>query len=326
MDSLYEFGIGFIQSLQTNFSPALDGFMSTVSFLGRIEFYLVLIPFIYWTIDRRIGVRTLLILIYVDFVSSSFKLFFHQPRPYWLGGVKALSIEPSYGIPSSHASDSLAVGGFLGTRINKSWFWMFIGILIFLIGLSRLHLGVHFPHDVLFGWLIGFLVLWGFTKWQGAVRDWLHGKSLSMQIGLGFLDSLFIIILGLIIRLVVNGIPDPVSWSSFSVDARAITHFFTLAGAAFGTYAGYALMRHQARFDAKGTWSKRIIRYIVGIIGLLALYFGLDIIFATIAPDESTLGYILRYLRYGLATFWATFLAPWIFLKTRLADLEVLNQ
>jgi hypothetical protein len=52
---------------------------------------------------------------------------------------------------------------------------------------------------------------------------------------------------------------------------------------------------------------------------VLILYFGLDILFAQIAGDETTAGYLLRYLRYGTVTFWATFGAPWLFLKLKLA-------
>lgn len=321
MDSLYQFGINLIQSLQT-LSPALDGFMQGITFLGRIEFYLIFIPFIYWSIDRRIGVRALLILIYTDFVAYSIKQLLHQPRPYWVGDVKALSAEPSYGVPSSHASNTLSVFGYLASHVKKNWFWAFVIVLILLIGLSRLYLGVHFPQDVLVGWLIGFTVLWGIAKWESKVRDWLDGKSIAVQIGLGFLDSLFIVLFGFIVRAFLNGMPDPASYSSYSADARTITHFFTLAGAAFGTYVGYALMRQHASFKAKGTWGKRIARYIVGIVGLLLVYYGLSQVFDLLAIDESTLGYILRYIRYGLVTFWATFLAPWVFLKTNLAEAE----
>lgn len=321
MDAIYQFGINLIHSLQT-FSPALDGFMEGITFLGRIEFYLIFIPFIYWSIDRRIGVRALLILIYTDFIAYSFKQLLHQPRPYWIGDVKALSAEPSYGIPSSHASNTLSVGGYLAVKVKKNWFWIFVSILILLIGISRLYLGVHFPQDVLFGWLIGLVVLWAIAKWESAVREWLDGKSLSFQISIGFLDSLFIVLFGFIIRFILKGMPDPASYSSYTADARTITHFFTLAGAAFGTYLGYALMRRYARFNAKGTWGKRVIRYIVGIVGLLLIYFGLSQVFDLFAVDESTLGYVLRYIRYGLATFWATFLAPWVFLKSNLAEPE----
>ena len=321
MDAIYQFGISLIHSLQT-LSPALDGLMQGTTFLGRIEFYLVFIPFIYWSIDRRVGVRALLLLVYTDFVAYSFKQLLHQPRPYWISDVKAMGVEPSYGIPSSHASNTLSVGGYLATKIKKNWFWAFLIILLLLIGISRLYLGLHFPQDVLFGWLVGFAVLWAVAKWESKVRDWLDGKSLSVQIGLGFLDSLFIVLIGFIVRFILKGMPDPASYSSYTADARTITHFFTLSGAAFGTYLGYALMRQFARFNTKGTWGKRVLRYIVGIAGLLLVYYGLSQVFDLFAADESALGYFLRYIRYSFVTLWAIFLAPWVFLKTKLAESE----
>ena len=293
MDALYQFGISLIQSIQA-LSPGLDGIMKGFTFLGTVEFYLIFIPFIYWAVDRRIGVRTLLILIYTDFIASSFKLLFHEPRPYWVGDVKALGAETSYGIPSSHSSDSLAVGGYLLKQVKQSWI----------------------------RWLIGFSVLWAVAKWETVLRNWLDEQSLSTQIVLGFADSILMVLIGFIIRFMIAGTPDPAEWSSFSTEARTVNQFITLAGAAFGTFTGYALMRKYASFNAKGDWTKRGIRYLIGIVGLLVLYFGLDLAFAAIAPDASTLGYILRYIRYGLATFWATFLAPWVFLKIKLAEAE----
>lgn len=58
-------------------------------------------------------------LIFIDTAAMAFKLLFHQSRPYWLGGVKPLAEETSYGIPSTHASDSLAVGGYLAYSVKK---------------------------------------------------------------------------------------------------------------------------------------------------------------------------------------------------------------
>lgn len=322
MDALYEFGISLILYLQI-LSPALDGIMKAFTFLGRIEFYLILIPFIYWAVDRRIGARALLILIFTDFIAASFKLLFHEPRPYWIGEVKQLGTETSYGIPSSHASDSIAVFGYLAMQIKKNWLRIIIIIVIFFVGLSRLYLGVHFPQDVLFGWFIGLVVLWGFTVWEKPIRNLLVDKTLSTQVGVGFAVSILFIFIGFIIRFMVSGTPDHAEWSQYSTEARTVTQFITLAGATFGTWTGYALMRQYASFDAKGTWGKRTIRYIVGIIGLLVIYYGLSQIFDLFAVDESTLGYMLRYIRYGLVTFWATFLAPWIFIKLKLSEEEL---
>ena len=102
-------------------SPGLDGFMEAVTFLGTIEFYILFIPLLYWCVDQKLGLRVLFILILTAFPASSFKQLLHEPRPYWLGGVKALADEASYGIPSSHASNTLAVWGLIASTLKKSW-------------------------------------------------------------------------------------------------------------------------------------------------------------------------------------------------------------
>ncbi|MCB0192480.1 MAG: hypothetical protein KDJ65_11105, partial [Anaerolineae bacterium] len=66
MNTLVEFGIVLIQFLQT-MSPALDGPMHVISFMGTTEFYLILIPLLYWTVSKRLGIRVLLILVSTDF-------------------------------------------------------------------------------------------------------------------------------------------------------------------------------------------------------------------------------------------------------------------
>jgi len=113
---------------------------------------------------------------------------------------------------------------------------------------------------------------------------------------------------------------DPASWNSYATEARTISPFFTLSGALFGSIAGYAMMRQYAQFQTSGTFGIRVLRYVVGIIGVFLIYFGLDVVFGLLAADETTLGYILRYIRYGATTFWMTVGAPFVFLKVRLAE------
>lgn len=322
MDTLQEFGIRLILVIQ-QLSPALDSVMNFFTFLGKIEFYLIIIPFIYWAVDKRIGIRLLFILITTDIISSTFKLLFHQPRPYWLGRVMRLAEETSYGIPSSHASDSLAVWGYLAYRLKKAWLTVLVVIFLFFIGVSRLYLGVHFPHDVLFGWLIGALVLWAFVKYEDRVAAWANRQSVSAQVGTGFVLSLAVILIGQLVQIWLSGISDPPEWSSFASQARTPSYAFTLAGALFGAVSGYVLMKRHAPFQNSGSGLQQLGRYVLGIISLLIVYEGMDIVFAMFAPDESMLGYALRYIRYATVTFLVAFLAPWIFLKIGLARREV---
>jgi membrane-associated phospholipid phosphatase len=322
METLQQLSFILIMALQ-KLSPALDAVMNFFTFLGKIEFYLLIIPFIYWAVDKRLGFRLLLVLITTDIFASMLKLLFHQPRPYWLGKVLGLGAETSYGIPSSHASDSLAVWGYLAYRLNKKWLWILIGVFVFFIGLSRLYLGVHFLHDVLFGWLLGLFVIWVFIKTEDQVAGWANQQSILSQIGMGFVVSLLVVLIGQLVQIWLSGIPDPPEWSSFATQARTPSYAFTLAGSLFGAIAGYVLMKRYALFENQGSGLQQLGRYVFGILGMLVFYTGLDILFALIAPDETALGYALRYLRYASVTFLVTFIIPWIFLKIRLAERQV---
>ncbi|MCX6733346.1 MAG: phosphatase PAP2 family protein [Candidatus Peregrinibacteria bacterium] len=86
------------------------------------------------------------------------KIFFHRLRPR-----DALITEKSFSFPSGHALISMALYGLITYIIYRNYkkksqkiTTISIGtLLIFLIGISRLYLGVHYFSDVIGGYLIG---------------------------------------------------------------------------------------------------------------------------------------------------------------------------
>ncbi len=319
MEALQAWGIQLIQSFQL-MSPALDPFMDFFTFLGKIEFYMLLITFLYWIVDARLGFRVLMVLLSTDILGMAFKHLFRQPRPYWISDVKHMGhIETSYGIPSTHASDSLSVWAYLAYQLRKRWLWIMVIAVILLISFSRMYLGVHFPHDIGGGWVIGLVVLIFFIKFEKGIADWLNTRSNNFQIGLGFAISMVFIVIGLIVNAIVAPNTDSESWAHLSTEARSLTFYFTLAGALFGAVAGYVLAKSAAQFQTQGSWLQKLGRYLLGIVGVFIAMYGLDILFSLIATDETVLGYVLRYLRYGATTFWVMLGAPWVFLKLNLA-------
>ena len=100
-------------------------------------------------------------------LSSLLKLGFDRPRPdlvSHLVNVETLSF------PSGHALNSILFYGlvalmlaqFLHQRAARSALYAISVALSLTIGLSRIALGVHYPSDVVAGWLIGasWLSLW----------------------------------------------------------------------------------------------------------------------------------------------------------------------
>jgi hypothetical protein len=88
------------------------------------------------------------------------------------------------------------------------------------------------------------------------------------------------------------------------------------AGGFFGLGVGAILARRIARFDAAGPILLRLARFLIGVIGLLALWRGLPFIWP---KEPEAIALIFRFIRYALMTSWITFLAPWLFLKGNLA-------
>lgn len=83
------------------------------------------------------------------------KSVFQRTRPEWMHLVAA----SGYSFPSGHAMISVAFYGFLGYILwqkRQGGPWVLAGLaLATLIGISRVYLGVHYPTDVLAGFLIG---------------------------------------------------------------------------------------------------------------------------------------------------------------------------
>jgi hypothetical protein len=101
---------------------ALDGLMRFFSFLGEENFFSAFIPVVYWCVDATLGIRLLTLLVFSNFINGLGKWVFRAPRPYWVDArVKALSIEPSYGLPSGHAQNAVGIWWMVAGTAGKTW-------------------------------------------------------------------------------------------------------------------------------------------------------------------------------------------------------------
>lgn len=88
-------------------------------------------------------------------INRTVKVLLHRARPHlWVSPAP----ETDYGFPSGHAMSSMTLVAalvILSWRTRWRW-WVVIpgGIFVLAIGWTRLYLGVHYPSDILAGWLV----------------------------------------------------------------------------------------------------------------------------------------------------------------------------
>lgn len=288
MDTIFQWGLNFIIMIQKIDTPLLDSFFRAITSLGDELFYLLLFSFLLWCVDFYLGIRVGIIFLLSVYVNNGLKDIFQQTRPYDILPEIQKVYASGYGFPSGHAQSSLVVWGSIAYWKKQIWIRNLSALLILLIGFSRIYLGVHFPTDILGGWLFGGLIL-GLSYF------------ISLKIKIDFIQKNMIfkiicITLFPVILLQIQSSPDIIS----SVAA--------LTGVGYGL-----LLFHSFIGEIRpGHWLQRLFSFLLGIIGIGILYLGLKLIL----PSEGQPFYQLsRFFRYLFLGIWISFGAPWLFIR-----------
>lgn len=326
MDILNNLGgdlITFLQSL----GDWLFQIMQFFSFLGYETFYLLVLPVIYWSFDSVLGIQIGFILMLSSSLNSILKVIFHSPRPFWVNPRLIIDrIETTFGIPSGHAQNAVAVWGVVAAYYRKTWIWIICILIMIMIGVSRMFLGVHYLVDIVTGWLIGGILLYLFVYLKNPISQWLEHKERSYQILVILACSLILILIGAVATLYVSEtFIVPNEWTENVakyghhevLDPFVLDGFLATTGLLFGVSSGYVLLKSQGGFTNKGTIGQHLLRYLIGIAGVLILWLGLDQIF----PDSAdSIGYGLRFFRYALVGVWITWWSPYLFIRFGLSE------
>jgi undecaprenyl-diphosphatase len=164
-------------------SPTLTRMMIWASFVGGDGLAIAsilsfgLLAYFRW---RRAALWIVVTLAGATVLNLALKYAFHRtrPEPYFV------PLPHSYSFPSGHALYSLCFYGVLAAliagRIRDVYLrvivWTVAALLILGIGFSRVYLGVHYPSDVVAGYLAA-------TIWVASlvVLDRLHGRRKSQK-------------------------------------------------------------------------------------------------------------------------------------------------
>jgi membrane-associated phospholipid phosphatase len=162
------------------------------------------------------------------------KFELHRPRP---SGV-AVYIEQSYSFPSGHSIFAVALYGFLtyiAVRYARKWsskiYVAFTGLtIIFLIGLSRLYVGVHYFSDVWGGYLLGLLWLIigiSMSEWMAHKKMYSKAVASRVQSHAFAVAGTILTIIAFCIYAIDDLLVSPPTFSSSSVTAKSALDIFS---------------------------------------------------------------------------------------------------
>jgi membrane-associated phospholipid phosphatase len=305
-------GLDIVLWFQSIRFGVLDFIVRTLDFAGGEIFFIVIFGVIYWIYDKRFGIRMFMALITITLITSFFKDILGRERPYQVSdAIIPLFEESSYGIPSGHVTMSLVVWGYLAWWMRRTIVTVAVVVYITMQALSRMIAGVHYPQDVVFGLIIGGLVLILYIRLsERFVVVW---SSWSPQIQVTFT----VIISLLLSAAVMLTSSNPLRWEDY----------LTTTGLLLGTGLAVVFERQYVNFTAHPDVMRRLIQYCLGIAVTVALLLSLDIVFDVIAETGYLVG-ILRVLRYAAVAFMALGLWTYFSVRARLlqtASMEIVS-
>ena len=266
-------------------TPFLDILFKVFTDLGSEPVYILIASLIFWCYDRRMGIRAIYVIIFSAYVALLAKILFGMPRPpEYLHKVT----ENDFGFPSGHALVSSGFWGYMGLRIRNNRIIIIGALAIFLVSLSRIYLGVHYPGDVAGGIVFGLTVAYVFFNGETGITGLFEKQDRTTKYLMAlFLPAFLVLIASLQGDLVKEQIELGLVMASIGV--------------------GYLLEDEKIRFQDTKNKKQLIQRALVGFAILGAIFLVSEIL---------SLKYpVFTYIKYVLLGFSLVYVVPLVFTK-----------
>jgi undecaprenyl-diphosphatase len=267
----HDLELDFIRTIHQFRMPLLDQFFKFFDYFDRQEFFFILVPIIWLSLGWKNGLRLFYILLLSSVTNHVLKSFFLSPRPFHIDPTVGIIQVKGLGFPSGAAQSVIILSGILLMGWKSLWKWPLAFTYILLVSFSRIYLGLHFPSDILGGWVVGFGLLAIYVYAFPPIERRLERlKPLSLLL----LSQAFPLLLMI--------------WGRSS-------SAFNLAIVAMGIGAGlYIVNFYRLDLTAPNKTAEYIARILIGVLGTFACYFLTQLL---PIPDS---------MRYWLLGLWAS--------------------
>ena len=280
-----------IESIRT---PFLDTLIGLITRLGEETIGIVLLCLIFWCISKKIAYVIGVAFFLSGLTVQGMKICFRIERPWVIDPTfepvpGAKEYATGYSFPSGHTQSATAFYGALGSQVKPMIFKVILFAIPVLVAFSRMYLGVHTLQDVIVSLVITFLLIWLTCR---IITSDVESKKKE------FFISLFMILYAVTVIIIAA-----VMYNNGTIEDKYIADCLKAAGAGIGFAIGMFIERVYIKFSVK---SKNIfihiIKFVIGIAGVLAFQEGLKLIIGT--------GFIVDMFRYFLMISWVTVLFP----------------
>ncbi|MBP3239820.1 MAG: phosphatase PAP2 family protein [Oribacterium sp.] len=163
----FQWEVTLMEWLQANLGSAAISLMSFCSVFGEELPLILIVGFLYWSYDKKLGRIMGLSAIMGLTWNTMIKNVVLRRRPYFdHENINILRVvEPNadiydisaqgYSFPSAHSTNAVTVFGSLTANLRRRWMVIIATIIPILTGISRFVVGAHYPTDVMAGWLLG---------------------------------------------------------------------------------------------------------------------------------------------------------------------------
>jgi len=278
--------VSLMEWLQSHIGSTGISFISNFSLFGEELPLILIVGFVYWSYDKKLGRKVGLIAIMGLIWNTMIKNVVLRRRPYFdHENINILRIiEPEadiydisaqgYSFPSAHSTNSVTVFGSLAINLRKRWFTVIAIIIPLLTGVSRFVVGAHYPTDVMAGWLLGLTSVVLVYTLQKKVKNTL-------------------VLYGILLITAIPGF-----FYCTSAD------YFTAVGLLIGFMGGTLLDDYCVRFED----TRKPLFMVTRLLGGLAVYLVLNSVLKMpfskeFLSDGSTAALMVRCARYAIVAF-----------------------